>query len=136
MTNITKGFEVLTFVPIGDERGQLVALEGNQHIPFDIKRVFYVYGTSGDKARGCHANKKTRFVIISLSGNCIISVNDGKKVEDIKLDTKTKGLYLDCMVWKEMHSFSDDCILLVLCSEFYDSTEYIHDLEQFLTLVN
>ncbi|MGL6363256.1 sugar 3,4-ketoisomerase [Aeromonas veronii] len=99
-----------------------------------MKRVFYVYGTSGDKARGCHANKKTKFVIISVSGSCIVTVNDGVDCEDIILDCQTKGLYLDKMVWKQMHSFSKNSVLMVLCSEKYDQEEYVHNFDEYLTL--
>nr|WP_102363924.1 FdtA/QdtA family cupin domain-containing protein [Vibrio lentus] len=98
-------YKVVELEAMGDERGQLVAIESSNQIPFDMRRVFYVYGTSGDKARGCHANKKTKFVIISVAGSCVVSVNNGRKKEDIILDVPTKGLYLNNMVWKEMHSF-------------------------------
>ncbi|HHQ5455763.1 TPA: sugar 3,4-ketoisomerase [Aeromonas veronii] len=134
MEQSDRSYKILEFKEMGDERGQLVALESMNQIPFDIKRVFYVYGTSGDKARGCHANKKTKFVIISVSGSCIVTVNDGVDCEDIILDCQTKGLYLDKMVWKQMHSFSKNSVLMVLCSEKYDQEEYVHNFDEYLTL--
>lgn len=135
MRNNIDDYKVIELNAMGDERGQLVAIENSNQIPFNMRRVFYVYGTSGDKARGCHANKNTKFVIISVVGSCVISVNNGKGKEDITLDSPTKGLYLNNMVWKEMHSFSDNSVLLVVCSELYDSDEYIYSLNEFLEQV-
>lgn len=127
---------VIDFDAMGDERGQLVAIEGMKQVPFEIKRVFYVYGTSDNKARGCHANKNTQFVIISVSGSCIVTIHDGVSCQDVVLDRQTKGLYLDKMIWKEMHSFSKDSVLMVLCSETYDKDEYIHDFQEYLMVVS
>ncbi|ENE5173040.1 FdtA/QdtA family cupin domain-containing protein [Vibrio cholerae] len=135
MAQSDRSYKILEFKAMGDERGQLVALESMNQVPFDIKRVFYVYGTSGDKAHGCHANKKTKFVIISVSGSCIVTVNNGVHSKDIILDCQTKGLYLDKMVWKEMHSFSKNSVLMVLCSEKYDQEEYVHNFDEYLDLV-
>lgn len=135
MSKSNYSYKVIDFKEMGDERGKLIAVESSNQIPFDIQRVFYVYGTSDDKARGCHANKKTEFVLISVSGSCVVKVNNGDVEEQITLDEPTKGLYLSKMVWKEMHSFSDDALLLVLCSEKYDSGEYIYSLEHYLAMV-
>lgn len=131
-----ESYKIVNFNAMGDERGHLVAIEGMNQVPFDIERIFYVYGTSDEKSRGCHANKKTQFVIISVSGSCIVSVHDGVNKKDITLDSQTKGLYLDKMVWKEMHSFSKDSVLVILCSEKYDQQEYIYDFKEYIKVVN
>ncbi|SJN57290.1 TDP-4-oxo-6-deoxy-alpha-D-glucose-3, 4-oxoisomerase [Vibrio ruber DSM 16370] len=136
MKRSNKGYEVLNFLPMGDDRGYLIAIEGMNHIPFNIERVFYVYGTMSDKSRGCHANKNTRFVLVSISGSCSVTVHNGASSEDIILDSKTKGLYLDRMIWKEMHSFSSDSILMVMCSEKYDKDEYINNFDEYMRVVN
>lgn len=127
-------FHEINFKEMGDDRGFLVAMEGGNQIPFDIKRVFYVYGSEGDVIRGCHANRNTQFVLISVNGSCAITVKDAKteKYTEVILDSPTKGLYLNRMVWKEMHNFSTDAVLLVLCSEYYDKNEYIHDFDEYL----
>ena len=117
---------------MGDSRGALVALEGGVHVPFNIKRVFYVYGTKGNMSRGCHANRKTKFVLIAINGACTVTVKDGVNDIDIVLDNPTRGLFLDKMVWKEMHHFSADAVLLVLCSELYDKNEYVFDYNEYL----
>jgi len=125
-------YSVIDFDVMGDDRGSLVALEGCVHIPFDIKRVFYVYGTEGEVSRGDHANRKTQFVLISVSGECKVTIRTPTESTVIKLDSPHKGLFLDRMTWKEMHDFARDSVLLVLCSENYDQSEYIYDFDKFV----
>ena len=124
--------KVLEFSQHGDDRGQLVAIEGNIDIPFEIKRMFYIYGSSNKVIRGKHANRRSKFVLINVSGISKIKVSTGKEEYDFVLDCPYKGLYLDSMVWKEMYGFSEDSVLLVLASEHYDSEEYIRDYNEFL----
>lgn len=125
-------YHLIDFAEMGDSRGALVALEGGVHVPFDLKRVFYVYGTKGDVPRGCHANRKTKFVLVAVNGTCTVTVKDGVNDVDIVLDNPTRGLFLDKMVWKEMHHFSENAVLLVLCSEPYDKHEYVFDYDEYL----
>lgn len=125
-------YKVLHFDVNGDERGSLVAIEEKVHIPFDIKRVFYVFGSKDNLARGCHANRKTKFVLVAVNGHCKVRIKTKSQDFDVDLDSPQKALYLEQGVWKEMYDFSDDCVLLVLCSEKYDKGEYINDYQQYI----
>ncbi|WML54784.1 FdtA/QdtA family cupin domain-containing protein [Neobacillus sp. PS3-12] len=131
-----KKYRMLEFPQLGDDRGQLVVVEQLKNIPFDLKRIFYLYGTKGDVARGQHANRFSQFVLINLNGTCKVLVDDGEHSEVICLDKPHTGIYLDKLVWKEMFDFSSDSILLVLSSELYDKSEYIDSYDQFLKEVN
>ena len=125
-------YSVLTFRELGDERGNLVVVEGNEDIPFDIARVFYLYGTDGTMVRGKHANRNSQFVLINVAGSSKVKVDDGLgHVQVVNLDKPRMGLYLPPMVWKEMYDFSEDSVILVLSDQHYDSTEYIRDYDQF-----
>ena len=123
---------MIDFSSLGDERGFLVALEANQEIPFDIKRVYYIFGTKEGVSRGFHAHKDLRQVAVCVSGKCRMVLDDGYKKKEVWLDSPVKGLVIDKMVWREMHDFSADCVLLVLASEHYDEEDYIRDYNQFL----
>ncbi len=125
-----KKYKLLEFPELGDERGHLVVIENLKNIPFEIKRIFYIYGTKPDVIRGQHANKISRFVLINLCGSCKIKVNDGENEEIIILDKPHHGIYLDRMVWKDMYEFSEDSILLVLSDSIYLKDEYIRDINK------
>lgn len=125
-------YRLLEFDERGDERGNLVIAEGAIDIPFEIKRVFYIYGSDDTVVRGKHANRESEFVLINVGGSSKVMVDDGKTKEVILLDKPRMGLYLPSMLWKEMYDFSPDSILLVLASEHYDETEYIRDYDLFL----
>lgn len=118
---------------LGDDRGQLVAIEENKQVPFDIKRIYYIYGTEKGVARGFHAHKELNQVAICVSGSCKMLLDDGESKSTILLDNASKGVGIAPMIWHEMHDFSDDCVLLVLASEHYDESDYIRDYENFLT---
>lgn len=129
--------QMLEFPQNGDERGQLVIVEGKKNIPFDIKRVFYIYGSDKDVVRGQHANRKTEFVLINVAGTSKVSVKDGRGNEAIFcLNRPHTGIYLPTMVWKDMYDFSEDSVLLCLASEHYDPNEYIRDYQKFVEEVN
>ena len=126
-------YRLLEFKELGDERGNLTVAEGSGiDIPFDIKRVFYIHGSDATVVRGQHANRKTEFVLINVSGSSKVRVDDGKHQEVILLDKPRMGLYLPRMLWKEMYDFSPDSVLLVLASEHFDESEYIRDYNEFL----
>ena len=126
-------YRVLQFKEYGDERGNLVVAEGDgMDIPFDIKRVFYMYGSDPDIIRGQHANRQTEFVLIHVSGSSKVMVDDGSSKEVILLDKPRMGLYMGPMIWKEMYDFSADSVLLVLASEHYQEQEYIRDYQEFI----
>ncbi len=116
------------------ECGSLIALEGNKNIPFDIKRVFYIYGVDSKVSRGAHAHRASNQMLISVCGSCEIIFDDGNERKSILLDSPDKGLYQKAMVWGEMRNFSKDCVLLVLSDDFYDPDDYIRDYDEFLTL--
>lgn len=124
------------FPPLGDDRGSLVALEGKKTIPFAIQRVYYLFGTKPGVSRGFHAHKKLQQVAVCVTGRCRMVLDDGKKREEVWLESSTEGLLIGNMVWREMHDFSHDCVLLVLASEHYSEEDYIRDYEDFLRLVN
>lgn len=131
MHNINK-VKMIEFPQYGDERGHLVVIEGMKNIPFEIKRAFYIYGSDSDVIRGQHANRKTEFVLINVAGTSKVTVKDGVGNEAIFcLNRPHTGIYLPTMVWKDMHDFSKNSVLLVLASEHYDNSEYIRDYEQF-----
>lgn len=126
-------YKMLDFNELGDERGSLVVIEGNSDIPFEIKRVFYIYGSDQDVIRGLHANRYSEFVLVNVSGSCNVIIKDGKGNEEIvKLDKPRKGVYLPKMIWKEMVNFSKDSVLLCLASTHYNGDEYIRNYEEFV----
>lgn len=125
--------KMLEFPQHGDERGHLVVVEGNKDIPFDIKRMFYIFGSDKNVVRGQHANRKTEFVLINVAGKSKIKVKDGEGNEAIYcLNRPHTGIYLPTMVWKDMYDFSEDSVLLVLASEHYDDSEYIREYADFV----
>lgn len=131
------GAQMLEFPQRGDERGHLVIVEGMEDIPFEIKRVFYIYGSDKDVVRGQHANKKSEFLLINVAGTSKVKVQDGKGNEAIfSLNRPHTGIYLPKMVWKDMYEFSEDSVLLCLSSEHYDANEYIRDYNEFVKLAN
>ena len=130
--SIKDQYKILEFGDLGDERGKLVVVEGAMDIPFEIKRVFYIYGSDATVMRGQHANRNTEFVLVNVAGKSKVRVDDGLGREQVyHLDQPNTGIYIPRMVWKDMYDFSPDSVLLVLCSEHYDGEEYIRDYEAF-----
>lgn len=130
---LSEQIKILNFSDLGDERGNLVVIEGNGHdIPFGIKRVFYIYGSDAQVVRGQHANRNTEFVLINVSGRSKVKVDNGYEKKVIKLDKPRMGLYLPAMLWKDTYDFSEDSVLLVLASEHYDEKEYIRNYDDFM----
>ena len=126
-----KGYERLSFRVHGDHHGRLVALEKGEDFPFEIKRVYYVWGTSAHIVRGKHAHRKLEQVIICTSGACDFVLDDGRARVTVHLDDPTQGLYIKGNIWREFTHFSPDCVVMVLASEYYDEADYIRDYEQF-----
>ncbi len=124
--------KILTFPEMGDERGNLVVIEGGIALPFDIRRVFYMYGSDPSIRRGCHSNKRSEFVLVNVAGTSRVLVDNGKEKRIVELDKPRMGLYIKNNVWKEMYDFSPDSVLLVLSNEHYDPEEYIRNYEEFL----
>ena len=127
--------QLLDFPDLGDERGNLVVVEGGSAIPFEIKRIFYIYGSDAEVVRGCHANLRSEFVMINVSGTSRVRVDNGHESRIIDLDRPRMGLYLKNMLWKEMYDFSPNSVLLVLSNEHYDPAEYIRDYDDYLKII-
>ena len=121
---------------LGDERGSLVALESNISVPFEIKRVYYIYGTQNNVSRGFHAHKELRQLAVCVSGSCRLLLDDGKSKKNIILNNPSEGLLIGNLIWREMHDFSSDCVLMVLANEYYDELDYIRDYEKFKEITN
>lgn len=123
--------KTIFFPPLGDERGSLVALEAHKTVPFEVKRVYYIFGTRPSVSRGFHAHRALQQVAVCVTGKCRMVLDDGAQREEIWLDSPTKGLLIGNFVWREMHDFSSDCVLLVLASEHYDDADYIRSYDEF-----
>ena len=127
-------YKILEFKDLGDQRGNLVVIEGDgADIPFDIRRVFYIYGSDSEVVRGQHANRETEFLLVNVSGTSKVKVDNGKESRVIELNRPRMGLYLPPMVWKDLYDFSPDPVLLVLASRHYDASEYIRDYQEYRT---
>lgn len=116
----------------GDDRGSLIAIEGAGNVPFDIKRMYYIFDTKAGVSRGFHAHKALKQVAFCVSGRCRMRLDDGVQQQDVWLDSPSRGIFIDTMVWRTMHDFSQDCVLVVLASEHYDESDYIRDYDEFL----
>lgn len=130
---IDEMYIVIEFDELGDERGNLVVAEGESElVPFKINRIFYIYGSDESVIRGQHANRVTKFILINVCGKSKVRLRNGKEERIVVLDKPKMGLFIDCMLWKDMYDFSPDSVLLCLASEHYDSREYIRDYEDYL----
>ena len=128
--------KILEFNEYGDERGNLVVAEGEgRDIPFQIKRVFYMYGSDDTVVRGQHANLNTHFVLINVAGTSKVRVMDGKEEVIVELNKPRMGLYIPNMLWKDMYDFSEDSVLFVLASEHFDESEYIRNYDDYVRMM-
>ena len=119
----------------GDERGQLVALEEFKDIPFEIKRVYYMYDTGEGIHRGFHAHKTLKQILICIHGSCKVLLDNGQEKKIVSLEKPYEGLYISHNMWREMYDFSPDAVLMVRASEYYDESDYIRDYDEFLNSV-
>lgn len=126
---------VLQFGDLGDERGKLVVIEGGQSIPFDIKRIFYIYESDATVVRGQHANRNSEFVLVNVAGQSKVRITDGTEEFVVELNKPMMGVYIPQMIWKDMYDFSSDSVLLVLASTHYDAQEYIRDYNDYIEIV-
>lgn len=122
----------LEFSNLGDARGDLVSLEALKNIPFDIKRVYYLVKTKTNESRGFHAHKNLKQILICLSGRCRIVLDNGFEREEVVLNSFVQGILIESMIWREMHDFTEDCVLLVLASDYYNENDYIRNYNDFL----
>lgn len=130
-----KRYRILDFRAIGDDRGWLVPLESNRAIPFDIKRVYYIWGTQKDIVRGKHAHRDLEQVIVCIAGSCDFILDDGHERKTIRLDNPAKGLYIEPKIWGEFTNFSSDCVVMVLASDYYDEADYIRNYDEFKNIL-
>ena len=128
--------KTVEFPALGDDRGSLVALETHKTVPFDVKRVYYIFGTKPGVSRGFHAHRALQQVAVCVTGKCRMVLDDGHHSEDVWLDSPSMGLLIGDLVWREMHDFSPDCVLLVLASEHYDEKDYIRSYDDFKQLTS
>lgn len=129
-------YKIIDLPKFGDDRGCLVAVEGLNTIPFDIKRIYYIFNTSQGVSRGFHAHRNLKQVVICVHGSCDFIVDNGSGERNcIRLNDPSKALFIDGIYWREMHNFSSDCVLVVLASESYCQEDYISNYDDFLQLL-
>jgi dTDP-4-dehydrorhamnose 3,5-epimerase-like enzyme len=116
----------------GDARGGLSVAELGGALPFSVRRVYWIHGTKPDVSRGFHAHKELRQLCFCVAGSVRLSLFDGRREESVILDSHAKGLLIGPGLWREMHDFSPDCVLMVLASAEYDEADYIRDREEFI----
>ena len=120
---------------ISDPRGNLTFIEGSRHVPFDLKRVYYLYDVPGGETRAGHAHKQLEALMIAVSGSFEVILDDGTARKSFFLNRSYYGLYIPKMVWRELENFSSGSVCLVLASEIYDESDYYRDYNKFLKAV-
>ena len=128
-------YKLINLKIMGDDRGSLVSLESFKNIPFDIKRVYYIFGTKENVRRGFHAHKNLRQVAICVAGSCKFLLDDGEEKKIVLLDKNDQGLLIEGLIWREMFDFSPDCVLIVLADDYYDESDYIRNYEDFQRII-
>jgi|TARA_Y100000385_G_C13010423_1_gene601397 hypothetical protein len=123
--------KIINLPKIHDPRGNLTFIEGNRHIPFDIKRVYYLYDVPGGAERGGHAHKDLHQIIIAIAGSFDVVINDGSDTQRFHLNRSYFGLYVCPMIWRELDNFSSGSVCLVLASDYFSEADYIRDFTQF-----
>ena len=123
------------FQPHGDERGQLISFEEFKDIPFQIKRVYYMYDTAEGVVRGKHAHKNLEQVLVCIHGSCKVLLDNGEEKKVVYLEKPYEGLYVAGDMLREMFDFSPDAVLMVMASEYYNEEDYIRDYDQFLEMI-
>jgi len=125
----------VNFLIKGDSRGSLIAIESNKDIPFDIKRIYYIFDTQPGVVRGYHAHKTLEQILICVSGSCTIVLDDGENRSEVVLSNPSEGLYIGPNLWREMKDFSEGAVLLVLASDFYNEADYIRNYDEFMSYI-
>ncbi len=129
-------YKIINFKKFGDLRGNLSVIEGGVHIPFDIKRVYYLYDVPSGSSRAGHGHKKLQQIIIAISGSFDVMIDDGYERKKIHLNRSCHGLYIPKMMWREVKNFSSGSVCLVLASTMYDQSDYYHDYDEFRTIAH
>lgn len=120
---------------ISDSRGRLIFAEAERHIPFQIKRLYFVTGTKANKPRGFHAHKKLHQAAFCVQGSCRLLLDSGTQKHWTTLSSPSQVALIGPLTWREMHDFTEDCILVVLADDYYDESDYIRDYDEFIALV-
>jgi len=136
MKKMKNKYQLIDFKTLGDKRGSLIAIEEGYNIPFEIKRVYYIFDTKKGVERGFHAHIHLKQLAIAVKGNCTFMIDNGKTREDILLNNPNNGLLIEGLIWREMKNFSEDCVLMVLADEYYKESDYIRDYDDFIKEVN
>ena len=126
------GWKLVNLKEISDPRGKLTVIESLKDVPFEIKRIYYIYSVSPATSRGLHAHKALSQVVIAVSGKFEIKLDDGEKTEIFLMNKPNIGLFIPPGIWREMLDFSADAVCLVLASDFYLESDYIRDYDEFL----
>jgi dTDP-4-dehydrorhamnose 3,5-epimerase-like enzyme len=130
-----KDCKIIELPKISDPRGNLTFVEGNRHIPFDIRRVYYLYDVPGGAERGGHAHKELHQLIIAMSGSFDVVLDDTHEKRRFHLNRSYQGLYVCPMIWRELDNFSSGSVCMVLASNIYDESDYFRDYEVFKSSV-
>jgi hypothetical protein len=131
-TNPLKNVRVIDLPIIGEPRGNLTFIEGGRHVPFGIRRVYYLYDVPGGAERAGHAHKGLHQLMVAMSGSFDVHLDDGFEKKTFHLNRSYYGLYICPMVWRTIDNFSSGSVCLVLASDFYDESDYYRDYQQFL----
>lgn len=128
--------KIIDLRKISDPRGNLTPIEGGVDIPFDIKRVYYLYDVPGGESRGAHAHRALQQLIVAANGSFTITLDDGNQKKSFTLNRSYYGLYIAPGIWRDLDDFSSGAVLLCLASEHYDASDYIRDYDEFLKYKN
>ena len=128
--------KIIELPRITDPRGNLTVAETNKHIPFDIKRVYWLYDVPGGECRGGHAHKQIKEILIAVSGSFHVTLDNGKEKQTFLLNHPYQGLLIDTKTWRTLDDFSSGAVCVVLASDFYDENDYIYDYNDFLQYIN
>ena len=130
---VMRRWVIIDLPKIADPRGNLTFIEGGRHIPFEIRRVFYLYDVPGGEERGGHANRKCKQFIVAMSGSFDVVIDDGRNRDTVRLNRSYYGLLLPNMIWRELTNFSSGSVCMVVASDYYDAEDYIRDYEEFVS---
>ena len=128
-------FEKINFKTPPVEAGNLTFFEANRDIPFEIKRVYYLYGVKAGQVRGLHSHKELRQVFIFIHGSCRIMLTDGTNRTETILNSPAEGLYIEKGLWREIHDFSPGAVLVVLASDYFDEKDYIRNYDEYIEYI-
>jgi len=128
--------KIIELPKISDPRGNLTYIEGGKHIPYEIRRVYYLYDVPGGADRGAHAHKELHQLIVAMSGSFDVTLDDGRNKKKFHLNRSYQGLYVCPMMWRDLDNFSSGSVCMVLASNLYEASDYYRDYSEFLTAAN